>query len=72
MAKHEELKKLIDEHIKAINKSLAPYEQLKRIAILDKEWSIESGELTPKMSLKRKVIKEKNMEAIHKIFAVED
>ena len=72
MAKHEELKKLIDEHIKAINKSLAPYEQLKRVAILDKEWSIESGELTPKMSLKRKVIKEKNMEAILKIFAVED
>jgi long-chain acyl-CoA synthetase len=72
MAKHTELKKLIDGHIKAINKSLAPYEQLKRVAILDKEWSIEGGELTPKMSLKRKVIKEKNMEAIHKIFAVED
>ena len=59
-------------HINVINKSLAPYEQLKRVAILDKEWSIESGELTPKMSLKRKVIKEKNAEAIHKIFAVED
>ncbi len=72
MSKHEELKKLINDHIKAINKSLAPYEQLKRVAILDKEWSIESGELTPKMSLKRKVIKEKNMETIHKIFAVED
>jgi long-chain acyl-CoA synthetase len=72
MAKHEELKKIIDGHIKAINKSLAPYEQLKRVAILDKEWSIEGGELTPKMSLKRKVIKEKNMEVIHKIFAVED
>ena len=72
MAKHEALKKLIDEHIKVINKSLAPYEQLKRVAILDKEWSIENGELTPKMSLKRKVIKEKNMEAILKIFAVED
>lgn len=72
MAKHEDLIKIIHEHIKTINKSLAPYEQLKRVAILDKEWSIEGGELTPKMSLKRKVIKEKNMEAIHKIFAVED
>lgn len=72
MSKHEELKKLINDHIKLINKSLAPYEQLKRVAILSKEWSIEGGELTPKMSLKRKVIKEKNMEAIHKIFAVED
>jgi long-chain acyl-CoA synthetase len=72
MASHEDLIKIIHDHIKTINKSLAPYEQLKRVAILDKEWSIEGGELTPKMSLKRKVIKEKNMEAIHKIFAVED
>lgn len=72
MSTHEELKKLINEHIKLINKSLAPYEQLKRVAVLSKEWSIEGGELTPKMSLKRKIIKEKNIEAINKIFAVED
>lgn len=72
MSKHEELKRIINEHVKTMNKSLAPYEQLKRVAILNKEWSIEGGELTPKMSLKRKVIKEKNIEAINKIFAVED
>lgn len=72
MSKHEELKRIINDHVKTLNKSLAPYEQLKRCAILNKEWSIEGGELTPKMSLKRKVIKEKNIEAIHKIFAVED
>lgn len=72
MSAHEELKKLINDHIKIINKTLAPYEQLKRVAVLSKEWSIEGGELTPKMSLKRKIIKEKNIEAINKIFAVED
>lgn len=72
MSAHEELKKLINDHVKVMNKSLAPYEQLKRVAVLSKEWSIEGGELTPKMSLKRKIIKEKNMDAINKIFAVED
>jgi long-chain acyl-CoA synthetase len=72
MSTHEELKKLINDHVKLINKSLAPFEQLKRVAVLSKEWSIESGELTPKMSLKRKIIKEKNIDAINKIFAVED
>ncbi|MBI3519801.1 MAG: long-chain fatty acid--CoA ligase [Bacteroidetes bacterium] len=72
MSNHEELKRLINEHIKVVNKSLAPFEQLKRVSVLSKEWSIEGGELTPKMSLKRKVIKEKNSEAIAKIFAVED
>jgi long-chain acyl-CoA synthetase len=72
MSAHEELKRLINEHVKLMNKTLAPYEQLKRVAILSKEWSIEGGELTPKMSLKRKIIKEKNLDAINKIFAVED
>jgi long-chain acyl-CoA synthetase len=72
MSKHEVLKKIISDHIKSINKTLAPFEQLKRCEILSKEWSVEGGELTPKMSLKRKVIKEKNAEAIAKIFAVED
>jgi long-chain acyl-CoA synthetase len=72
MSAHEELKKLINDHVKVMNKSLAPYEQLKRVAVLSKEWSIEGGELTPKMSLKRKIIKEKNIDAINKIFAVED
>ncbi len=72
MSQDEELKRIINDHVKQMNKSLAPYEQLKRVAILNKEWSIESGELTPKMSLKRKIIKEKNMDAINKIFAVEN
>ena len=69
---HEELKKIINDHVKVMNKTLAPYEQLKRVGILSKEWSIEGGELTPKMSLKRKIIKEKNIDAINKIFAVEN
>lgn len=72
MSQHETLKKIIHDHIVKINKTLAPFEQLKRCEILKKEWSIEGGELTPKMSLKRRVIKEKNLEAIHKIYAVED
>jgi len=71
MAQHEQLKTFINDHIKAMNKTLAPYEQLKRCEILRTEWSIEGGEITPKLSLKRKVIKEKNIEAINRIFAVE-
>jgi long-chain acyl-CoA synthetase len=72
MSQHEVLKKIINDHIKLINKSLAPYEQLKRVALLKKEWSVEGGELTPKMSLKRKVIKEKNAKAIAGIYETED
>jgi len=72
MAKHPDLKKMVNEHVKVMNKTLAPYEQLKRCEILTKEWGFDSGELTPKLSLKRKIIKEKNLEAIGKIFEVEE
>lgn len=71
MASHEDLKRLINEHIKQANATLAPYEQLKRCEILKNEWSIDGGELTPKLSLKRKVIKEKYKEAIEHIFSVD-
>ena len=72
MSQHPDLKKIINEHVKQMNKTLAPYEQLKRCEILSKEWGVESGELTPKLSLKRKIIKEKNLDAIGKIFEMEE
>jgi long-chain acyl-CoA synthetase len=72
MTQHGELKTFINQHVKQMNQTLAPYEQLKRCEILKAEWTIDGGELTPKLSLKRKVIKEKNLDAINRIYAVED
>lgn len=72
MSEHAQLKTFVHDHVKSINKTLAPYEQLKRCELLKSEWSVEGGEITPKLSLKRKIIKEKNMNAINKIYAVED
>ncbi len=72
MTQHAELKTFINAHVKQMNTTLAPYEQLKRCEILKAEWTIDGGELTPKLSLKRKVIKEKNLDAINRIYAVED
>ncbi len=49
-------------------KDFGKWEQVKRFALLTKEWSIAGGELTPKLSLKRKVILKKNAELIDKIY----
>ncbi len=64
-----ELKKNINAFLREMNKSLAPYENIKRVELVSKIWSIDSGELTPKLSMKRKVIKENNKALIDKIFA---
>lgn len=44
------------------------WEQVKRFALLPQEWSIEGTELTPKLSLKRKVILEKHKDLIEKVY----
>lgn len=50
-------------------KDFGKWEQVKRFALLPKQWKIDGGELTPKLSLKRKVILEKNAAVIEKIYA---
>ena len=56
IARHEKTQDLIAGYIEALNKELNPWEQVKRFAIIDRELSIEAGDLTPSMKLRRKVV----------------
>lgn len=60
---------LIDNDIAESNKTLAPYETIKRVTLLSREWTIEHGEMTPKLSLKRKVIMEANKQVVEMLFS---
>jgi long-chain acyl-CoA synthetase len=42
-----------------VNVTLAPYENIKRLVVISDEWSVEGGELTPSMKLKRRVVEKK-------------
>lgn len=68
--KHPEVKKLYRGLIESFNIYFNPVEQVKRFELLPQEWGIETGELTPKMSLKRKVVSEKYKEMIDKIYGL--
>jgi long-chain acyl-CoA synthetase len=68
MRMHEALKRLIDVHVKTMNTSLSAFEQIKRPQILEATWGVDSGELTPKLSLRRKIILERNRGAMSKIY----
>ncbi len=65
----KEVLDLIDHAIAESNKTLAPYETIKRVTLLPREWTIEKGEMTPKLSLKRKVIMEANKQLVDKMFS---
>jgi long-chain acyl-CoA synthetase len=47
---------------------LAKYERIKKIALLPREFSIETGELTPKLSVKRRVVEQKFKDLIDKLY----
>lgn len=51
------------------NKNFGHWEQVKKFALLPEEWSIAGGELTPKLSFRRKVILEKNKDVIENIYS---
>lgn len=54
--------------VKQVNKTLAPFEQIKRISVVPHEWTIETGELTPSMKLKRRVIEAKYRSEIAELY----
>ncbi len=68
LSEDKEINHEIHRFIQQLNKQLAPHEQIRNPKILDAQWSVESGELTPKMSLKRKYILEKYKEVINHIY----
>lgn len=68
MIKNEQVVDKYTRIIADLGKDFGKWEQVKRFALLPTEFSIEGGELTPKLSLKRKVILEKNKDIIEKIY----
>lgn len=59
---------LYKELVESFNKFFNHVEQVKRFELLPYEWSIETGEMTPKLSLKRKVVMEKYRDSIERIY----
>lgn len=69
MLANEQVKQLFHTEIERLNQGLNHVEQVKKFELLAREWSIDSGELTPKLSLKRKVILDKYHSIIEMMYA---
>ena len=54
--------------VQQYNQHFNPFEQIKKFELIAEEWCIEKGELTPKLSMKRKVIMEKHQTSVQKIY----
>jgi long-subunit acyl-CoA synthetase (AMP-forming) len=62
-------KAYVEKQVEEINKGLARYESIKKIALLPSELSVETGELTPTLKLKRRVILERHKDEVDALYA---
>ena len=68
LIQNEKVIALYKDLVESFNKFFNHVEQIKKFELLPHDWSVDTGELTPKLSLKRKVITEKFRDAIERIY----
>ena len=61
--------KIVQRDVAALTSELADYERIRRIALLPDEFTIDNGELTPTLKVKRRVIDEKFVELIEELYS---
>ena len=60
---------MVADYVDQLNQRLNRWETIKKHIILDHDLTVESGELTPSMKVKRKVVEENNKELIDSLYA---
>jgi long-chain acyl-CoA synthetase len=68
IADSKEVHDRIQEEVEGINKKFGHWEQVKKFEITPDVWSVEGGEMTPTLKLKRKSVKEKYIKLYDKIY----
>ncbi len=69
LIRNPEIVARIEKEVEEYNTSFGKTEQIKKIKLLPKEWTIDSGDLTATLKLKRKVITERNAKLIEEIYS---
>jgi long-chain acyl-CoA synthetase len=68
LSQHPAAVKLVQRDVAAMTKQLNDYERVKRVALLPKDFTIDGGELTPTLKVKRRVVDEKYSTLIDELY----
>jgi long-chain acyl-CoA synthetase len=66
--RHPRIIDLMQRQIDAVTADLAKYERVKKVALIEQEMTVEGGELTPTLKVKRRVIDEKYRHVIDRLY----
>lgn len=69
LSKNEKVRDLIQREVDKVNKRLSPWETIKKFVLLAEPFSIESGEITPTLKVKRPVVQERYKDEIESMYA---
>ena len=69
LTKHDAVHGMIDEHVQKLNAGLNRWETIKKWAVLDEDLSVEGGQLTPSLKVKRGVVAEQNKETLDAFYS---
>jgi long-chain acyl-CoA synthetase len=58
----------VQKAVARVNKQLAPFEQIRKFRILERDFSIETGELTPTMKVRRNRVLENHRELVSELY----
>lgn len=64
-ATRDEVQRAVDD----VNRTLPPFEQIKNFALLERDFTIESGELTPTLKVRRRLIEERYRDVLDALYA---
>jgi len=68
MVKHPKVVEVVEQEIEKYNVNFGKVEQIKKFTLLANDWAIDTGELTPTMKVKRKVVMEKYKQEVVDIY----
>jgi long-chain acyl-CoA synthetase len=66
---HEKIIDLISRQIEAATQDLSKFEKVKKLTLIENEFTVENGEMTPTLKIKRRVIDERYRDVIEKMYS---
>lgn len=68
LAEHPQVRGLVGQAVEQVNAGLASYETIKRFAILPGDFSVEGGELTPSLKVRRRLVEDRYREVLDGLY----
>ena len=69
LSRHDDVRKLVEAAVEALNEDLAHFEQVRRFEILPRDFSADENEITPTLKLKRRVVEEHFADEIEALYS---